>query len=123
MIRSSLNRQFNYSGSQIGTCVSNIVGGYILEYAPGCAWKLVFYVFGSCGIIWYVLWQFLCYNDPQSHPFISEEEKIYLQKEIGCFQRKKVNSVYFELSSACFGNFSNSDKQLCIDVSYHFAIV
>ncbi|XP_065213447.1 sialin-like [Planococcus citri] len=80
---------FIFLGSQIGTCLSNIVGGYILEYAPGCAWKLVFYVFGSCGIIWYVLWQFLCYNDPLSHPFISEEEKMYLQKELGCIQRKK----------------------------------
>lgn len=31
----------------------------------------------------------LCYNDPESHPFIKEEEKEYLRKEMGSLQRDK----------------------------------
>lgn len=26
----------------------------------------------------------MCYNDPESHPFITEEEKAYIYKETNC---------------------------------------
>lgn len=31
----------------------------------------------------------LCYSDPESHPFISDKEKEFLQKELGQLKRDK----------------------------------
>lgn len=32
---------------------------------------------------------FLCYSDPESHPYISEKEKDYLRQELGQLERDK----------------------------------
>ena len=61
---------------------STILSGLLLEYSP-MGWPSVFYTFGGIGVLWFILWVLLCYNDPQSHPFISEEERNYLEKTIG----------------------------------------
>ena len=42
-------------------------------------WESVFYVFGSLGIIWFVVWALLVHDGPEVHPRISDEEKEYLQ--------------------------------------------
>lgn len=31
----------------------------------------------------------ICYSDPESHPFISDEEKEFLRKELGQLERNK----------------------------------
>ncbi|CAH0564297.1 unnamed protein product [Brassicogethes aeneus] len=69
-----------YAGSQIGTVVGNSVSGALI--ASTNDWASVFYLFGAISIIWVVLWFLLCYSDPESHPFITEEEKKYLSEEI-----------------------------------------
>lgn len=90
-----------YTGVQIGTVLANLLGGIILQYVPG-SWEAVFYIFGSASVVWFLLWCVLCYNDPNSHPFISEKEKLYLKETIGETERKKVISQYkiFELNLA-----------------------
>lgn len=40
----------------------------------------------NCNILVQV---FLCYSDPESHPFITDKEKTYLQKELGQLERDK----------------------------------
>uniref|UniRef100_A0A6P7G0X8 Inorganic phosphate cotransporter isoform X1 n=1 Tax=Diabrotica virgifera virgifera TaxID=50390 RepID=A0A6P7G0X8_DIAVI len=69
-----------YAGSQIGTIVSNSISGALINATRD--WSSVFYVFGAAGVIWYILWQLLCYSEPESHPFISDDEKTYLKKEL-----------------------------------------
>lgn len=64
-----------------GTVVSNTVSGFLI--AATNDWAAVFYVFGTLGILWFVLWTLLCYSSPESHPFISDKEKIFLEKEMG----------------------------------------
>lgn len=51
-----------------------------------------------------VLQSVLCYNDPQSHPFISEKEKNYLKRELGVVERNNLPPVPFKaiLSSPAF---------------------
>lgn len=41
------------------------------------------------GIVWFLLFTLLCYSDPESHPYISDKEKDFLQKELGCLERDK----------------------------------
>lgn len=31
----------------------------------------------------------ICYSDPESHPFISDKEKVHLKKELGQLERDK----------------------------------
>jgi len=75
---------------QIGNIIANFVSGFIIQYIGG--WPNVFYFFGSISIVWFVFWCILVYNDPHSHPFISDEERDYLQKSIGSLERKKVRT-------------------------------
>lgn len=77
-----------FAGVQIGTVVSNALSGIIIQYIPG-GWPNVFYIYGAAGLIWFVMWCLLCYNDPNSHPFISDEEKTYLQTSIGQVEQNK----------------------------------
>ncbi|XP_022911273.1 putative inorganic phosphate cotransporter [Onthophagus taurus] len=69
-----------YAGGQIGTVVGNALSGYLIE-ATG-DWSSVFYVFGALGLLWFVIWTLICYSSPDTHPFISDEEKSYLRKEL-----------------------------------------
>lgn len=65
------------------------MGGIILQYMP-TGWEAVFYIFGVISVIWFLFWVVLCYNDPNSHPFITEKEKLFLKETIGQIERKKV---------------------------------
>jgi len=82
-----------YTGAQIGNILSNFLSGFIMRYIPG-GWPNVFYFFGIVSIIWFILWCIFVYNDPNSHPFISDEERAYLKKSIGRLERKKVRTVF-----------------------------
>lgn len=71
----------NYSNFLIlGTILSNAISGELIRYTQD--WASVFYFFGALGIIWFIFWVLLCYSDPQSHPFISDKEKEYLNREL-----------------------------------------
>ncbi|CAH4029405.1 unnamed protein product [Pieris brassicae] len=69
-----------FGGAQVGNILGPLISGLIL--ADGGDWANVFYVFGGLGIIWFVFWVFLCYSTPNLHPFISDEERSYLNKNI-----------------------------------------
>ncbi|XP_026317790.1 putative inorganic phosphate cotransporter [Hyposmocoma kahamanoa] len=69
-----------FGGAQVGNIVGPYLSGILL--ANGGHWANVFYVFGTLGIIWFVFWALLCYNTPNDHPFISEQEKEYLNNNI-----------------------------------------
>jgi len=77
-----------FAGVQIGNIFSNLLSGFIIQYIPG-GWPNVFYFFGVTSLIWFLLWCMFVYNDPNSHPFISDEERNYLKQTIGSLERKK----------------------------------
>ncbi|PNF21048.1 hypothetical protein B7P43_G08414, partial [Cryptotermes secundus] len=79
---------FVFAGSQIGTVVGTALSGVLIQYSS-IGWPSVFYLFGALGVLWFIAWTLLCYNDPQSHPFISDEEKTFLEKSIGGIDNKK----------------------------------
>lgn len=69
-----------FAGSQIGTVLGTLLSGVLLKHYD---WSSVFYVFGAMGVVWWLLWDLLCYSDPNSHPWISDDEKKYLEDQIG----------------------------------------
>ncbi|XP_030754260.1 putative inorganic phosphate cotransporter isoform X1 [Sitophilus oryzae] len=70
-----------YAGGQIGTIVCNLISGQLIKATQ--EWASVFYLFGGLGILWFLFFQVLCYSAPEDHPFISDKEKIFLEKELG----------------------------------------
>ncbi|XP_024084290.1 putative inorganic phosphate cotransporter isoform X2 [Cimex lectularius] len=77
-----------FAGNQIGTVVSSALTGLLLKYWHG-GWPNVFYLFGTLGVLWYILWCLTVYSDPDSHPYITQEEKDYLKETLGCLKRRK----------------------------------
>lgn len=71
----------------LGTVVGNAVSGALIEATKD--WASVFYLFGGLGILWFIVWTLICYSDPDSHPFISDKEKTFLNKELGKYAIKR----------------------------------
>lgn len=69
-----------FGGAQIGNICANTISGLLLHNFDG--WSSPFYFFGACGVAWFIFFEFFCYKDPASHPYITEKEKDYLMKEL-----------------------------------------
>lgn len=78
---------FVFGGGQIGTILGTLLSGYLIHWFE--SWDSVFYFFGICGILWFIIFTMICYKDPESHPFIKESEKDFLRKEMGTLTRNK----------------------------------
>ncbi|XP_043524974.1 putative inorganic phosphate cotransporter isoform X1 [Frieseomelitta varia] len=81
-----------FAGAQLGTVVANSLSGVILHYST-MGWPAVFYVFGAIGILWFLIWLVTCYNNPDTHPFISERERKFLHERMDAHTHKKPPSV------------------------------
>ncbi|KAG8444899.1 hypothetical protein GDO86_009887 [Hymenochirus boettgeri] len=65
----------SYAGAQLGTVVSLPVSGLICYYMD---WAYVFYIFGTLGVLWFIMWVFLVSDSPQTHRSITDSEKEYI---------------------------------------------
>ncbi|XP_023248638.1 putative inorganic phosphate cotransporter [Copidosoma floridanum] len=72
---------FVYTGIKLGILVSSVASGLIMDRSTD-NWPWIFYIFGAIGILWYVVWVPLCYDSPREHPFITEQERIYLHEHM-----------------------------------------
>jgi len=68
--RSSLT-SIVFGGAALGTVLSMILSGVIMNWA----WEAVFYIEGGLSLIWVVLWIVFVSDSPDSHKFITEEER------------------------------------------------
>ncbi|XP_033214215.1 sialin-like isoform X2 [Belonocnema kinseyi] len=81
-----------FAGAQLGTVFATTLSGLILHYSS-MGWPAVFYVFGAIGVLWFLIWVVICYNNPSEHPFISESELKYLQDRLSAHTHKKPPST------------------------------
>jgi ACS family sodium-dependent inorganic phosphate cotransporter len=70
----------------LGTVLSIPSSGLI---AGWLGWEAVFYLHGGLAVIWCFLWAFLVSDEAKSHPFISEEEKDYINKNHAKQEKRK----------------------------------
>lgn len=78
---------FIFSGGQIGSLFGGIGTGYII--AELHSWRLVFYVWGGLAVVWYVIWEFLGFDSPEHHPFITDKEKQSLMERFKDAKKRK----------------------------------
>lgn len=74
-------------------------------------------ILGSLGILWYIVWELTIYDKPESHPGISMNEKMYIEKSIG-------SKPFDPLVSSIFIFHSNKivlqTKQKCLETVNSF---
>ncbi|XP_046751158.1 putative inorganic phosphate cotransporter [Diprion similis] len=80
------------SGIQIGTVLGSALSGFLIGYSS-IGWPIVFYVFGAIGLLFYPFWILLCYDKPDTHPFISEKEQNYLDVSTSDQRHKRTIQV------------------------------
>lgn len=80
------------TGAQVGTVLGTALSGVLIQQSS-IGWRMVFYVFGGLGVLWFLFWVVLCYSHPDSHPFISEKEKNYLHETMHEHTQKKTRST------------------------------
>lgn len=71
---------FIYTGSNIGTVFTLGISGILGDSDFLGGWPSVFYVFGTLGCVWLLLWAFIVYETPESHPRISKEELLLIRQ-------------------------------------------
>ncbi len=70
------------------------LAGFLCDLeALGGGWPLAFYIPGLMGVVWFIVWVFLVYDSPQTHPRISDDEKEYIITSIG--DAKKISVLPF----------------------------
>ncbi|XP_069132032.1 vesicular glutamate transporter 1-like isoform X1 [Argopecten irradians] len=79
----------SYAGAVLGMPLSGIL-------TKQFGWQSGFYVFGVLGIIWSVIWWFFSFERPSKSPYITNEEKIYIETSIGeTSSTKDMNTPWF----------------------------
>lgn len=68
----------------MGTVIMTAVSGILASSSLG--WPSIFYISGSAGVVWSVLWFFYGSNSPAECPTISAEERDFIEKSL---QQKK----------------------------------
>lgn len=76
-----------YCGNHFGTFITMALCGIISEYL---GWNWIFYLFGTSGIIWCALWTWQIYESPSKDPYITPEERDYINAAMGHVHRVKV---------------------------------
>uniref|UniRef100_A0A4W3GPX0 Major facilitator superfamily (MFS) profile domain-containing protein n=1 Tax=Callorhinchus milii TaxID=7868 RepID=A0A4W3GPX0_CALMI len=64
-----------HSGSSFGTVISFVLSGLICYHL---GWSYSFYIFGSLGIAWCLVWSQLVSDAPETHRTISDAERDYI---------------------------------------------
>ncbi len=72
------------------------MGGFLCEHGFAGGWPSIFYVLGTTGVIWSILWFIFSSNSPRENRFIKQNEIEYIEKEnknvLGSnLQKKKVS--------------------------------
>ncbi|KAI6240120.1 putative vesicular glutamate transporter eat-4 [Aphelenchoides fujianensis] len=69
-----------FAGSYAGAVFGLPLSAWLVSYV---GWSTPFYTYGVLGVIWAVLWFSLTFEKPAYHPTISNEEKTYIEDQIG----------------------------------------
>ncbi|KPJ16520.1 Putative inorganic phosphate cotransporter [Papilio machaon] len=69
-----------YAGAQFGTALQLMASGFVAEY---WGWPAIFYMNGTLGAVWTVVYVFLGADSPQTSRMISAEERLYIQTSLG----------------------------------------
>jgi ACS family sodium-dependent inorganic phosphate cotransporter len=67
------------ASTAIGAALAYHLHGVLID---AYGWASVFYITGSMGLLWSLVWFYLVYDSPNQHPRISQREKQTIESEI-----------------------------------------
>ena len=67
-----------YAGNPTATVLTFPISSWLCQSGLDGGWPLTFYVPGSTGLTWCLLFYFLVYSSPSTHPRITARERLYL---------------------------------------------
>jgi ACS family sodium-dependent inorganic phosphate cotransporter-like MFS transporter 5 len=53
---------------------------YLCEHGFAGGWPSIFYILGTVGVIWTILWIIFASDSPETNRFISNKEKVYISR-------------------------------------------
>merc|ERR1719471_1229581 len=77
-----------YAGVPTATVLTFPLSSWLCQSGLDGGWPLTFYVPGTTGLLWCILFYFLIYSSPATHPRISREELEYLTSSLTASQEK-----------------------------------
>ena len=83
-----------FAGNYAGTVVAMPLSGI---FATKYGWESVFYIFGTIGCIWFVLWVLIVKEGPEKDPHCSMEEREFIEKKLGTTGRNKIKHPWKEI--------------------------
>uniref|UniRef100_A0A914C3D8 Major facilitator superfamily (MFS) profile domain-containing protein n=1 Tax=Acrobeloides nanus TaxID=290746 RepID=A0A914C3D8_9BILA len=66
------------SGSQIGNSLGSFISSQLCSLSFLDGWPLIFYLYGTVGLICAIIWFIFAQDTPEKCNFMSEDEKLYL---------------------------------------------
>ncbi|KAJ8978066.1 hypothetical protein NQ317_000623, partial [Molorchus minor] len=70
-----------FGGSNLGTLTGGLLSGIIIHRTN--SWSNPFYIWAFTAIVWYAFAMLMIFSRPDTHPFITDEERDYLAANIG----------------------------------------
>ncbi|GLH13612.1 Uncharacterized protein GBIM_18146 [Gryllus bimaculatus] len=70
----------SFQGFSFGIGLTYPLCGFLIAHF---GWRVVFYVTGSFGVLWCIVWWFLAYDTPAKHPRITASERHYIESNVG----------------------------------------
>ena len=56
------------------------MGGFLCVHGFSGGWPSIFYILGTVGVIWTILWIIFASDSPETNHFISNKERDYILK-------------------------------------------
>ena len=81
------------AGTNVGAIICPIAVPWMYS---AWGWSTTFYITGSLGIVWLVLWK-LVYETPEKHPRLSAAELAYIRSDMPAIEEKKVSVSWLSL--------------------------
>ncbi|PNF40129.1 Sialin [Cryptotermes secundus] len=70
----------SFQGFSFGIGLTYPLCGFLIAHF---GWRVVFYVTGSVGILWCLIWWLLAFDTPAQHPRITPSERRYIESNVG----------------------------------------
>ena len=68
-----------FTGGEAGTVICLTLSGILaLHYG----WECSFYLWGACGVVWFLVWIYFVYETPDDHPRISNDERSFINSNV-----------------------------------------
>ena len=83
----SFHVAFTAAGAYLGTAIAFPISGILIDLHKdddnvSTTWPYVFYVFGSCGVLWWLVWIFLASSSPDEDSTITKDEYKYIKHTV-----------------------------------------